>query len=68
VCASDLIARGFGSRRIDFDAALKMGSVFDADSSTSNVTSDGAVFRDFDASPGTDIADDLAINKQFRLL
>lgn len=66
--ASDVIVRGFGSCQIDFDAALKMCSVFDADSSTSYVTSDGAVFGDFDAYPGTDIAEDLAINKQFRLL
>jgi hypothetical protein len=62
---NELIGSGFGSRRIDFDAALKIGAVFDADSRASNVTSDGAVFRDFDAPPGMDIADDLAIDNYF---
>ena len=63
--AIKLIGSDFGSRRIDFDAALKMGAVFDADSRASNVTSDGAVSRDFDAPLGLDIADDLAIDNHF---
>jgi hypothetical protein len=62
---NELIGSGFGSRRIDFDSALKMGAVFDADPRASNVTRDGAVFRDFDAPPGMDIADDLAIDNHF---
>jgi hypothetical protein len=62
---NELIGSGFGFRRIDFDAALKIGAVFDADSRASNVTSDGAVFRDFDAPAGMDIADDLAVDNYF---
>lgn len=62
---NELIGSGFGSLRIDFDAALKIGAVFDADSRASNVTSDGAVFRDFDAPASMDIADDLTIDNYF---
>jgi hypothetical protein len=62
---NELIGSGFGFRRIDFDAAPKMGAVFDADSRASNVTSDRAVFCDFDAPPSMDIADDLAMDNYF---
>lgn len=62
---NELIGSGFGFRRIDFDAAPKMGAVFDADSRASNVTSDRAVFCDFDAPPSMDIADDLAMGNHF---
>jgi len=62
---NELIGSGFGFRRIDFDAAPKMGAVFDADSRASNVTSDRAVFCDFGAPPSMDIADDLAMDNHF---
>jgi len=42
-----------------------MGAIFNADASASNVTSDGAVFRDFDAAPSMDVADNLAIDNHF---
>src|SRR5215467_4941414 len=51
-----LNARSFVSGRIDFDAALKMGAIFNADASASNVAGDGAVFRDFDAAARVNIA------------
>ena len=62
---NELIGRGFGSRRVNFDSALKMSAIFNADASASNVTSDGALFRDFDAAPGMDVADNLAVDKHF---
>ena len=56
---------GVGFRGIDFDAALEMGAVFDADSSATKVTRDRAVFRNFDATPSLDIADNLAADNHF---
>src|SRR5258708_36599886 len=60
-----LNGRGFVSRRIDLDAALKVGAVFDTDSSARNITDNGAVFCNFDASTGIDVADSLAIDNHF---
>ena len=54
-----------GSGWIDFDAALEMGSVFDADSSTGKVAGDGPVFRDFDPASSVNVADKLAIYHHF---
>ena len=59
---SELNGRGFVSRRIDLDAALKVGPVFDANSSARNITDNGAVFCNFDASTGIDVADSFTID------
>src|SRR5258708_38487423 len=60
-----LNGRGFVSRRIDLDAGLKVGAVFDTDSSARNITDNGAGFCNFDASTGIDFADSLAIGHHF---
>jgi hypothetical protein len=60
-----LVGGGLGSGWVDFDAALEVGAVFDADSSTAKVTGDRAVFRNFDATPSMDIADKLATDNHF---
>ena len=62
---NELIGCDFGFRGIDFDAALEMGAVFDADSSATKVTGDRAVFRNFDATASLDIADNLATDNYF---
>src|ERR1700739_661587 len=56
---------GFIIRRIDLDAALEVGAVFDADSSAENIANNGAVFCDFDASPRIDVADSFAVDNHF---
>ena len=58
---NELIGCGFGSRRVNFDSALKMSAIFNADAGASNVAGNGAVFRDFNAAPGMDVADNPAI-------
>src|SRR5258708_27751479 len=60
-----LNGRGCVSRRIDLDAALKVGAVFDTDSSARNITDNGAVFCNFAASTGIAVADSLAIDNPF---
>ena len=62
---NELNGHGFVSRRIDLDAALKVSAVFDADSSAKNITDNGAVFCNFDASAGIDVADSFAIDNHF---
>src|SRR6516225_9291776 len=42
-----------------------MGAVFDADASATKVAGDGAIFRNFDATPSMDIADNLATDNYF---
>src|SRR6516225_830628 len=42
-----------------------MGAVFDADASATKVAGDGAIFRNFDATPSLDIADNLATDNYF---
>lgn len=56
---------GLGFGRIDFDAALEVGAIFDADAGGGNVADDGAVFFDVDAAAGVDITHNLAENNQF---
>src|SRR5690348_852656 len=56
---------GLGLCRIDFDAALEVGAVFDADAGSGNIADDGAVLADIDAAAGAEIADDRAEDDDF---
>ena len=61
----ELIGCGFGFRGIDFNAALEVSAVFDADSSAAKAAGDRAVLRDFDTTPIMVIAGWLAIDNHF---
>ena len=56
---------GLGFCRIDFDAALEVGAVFDADAGSGDIADDGAVLADIDASASAQIADNFAENDDF---
>src|SRR4029077_4016959 len=60
-----LIRGGLGLGRVDFDAALEVGTVFDADARGGNITNDRAIRFDVDAVTGVQIADDLAVDDYF---
>jgi hypothetical protein len=51
---------GLGFGRVDFDAALEMGAIFDADARGGNVADDRAFALDVDAVAGVEVADDFA--------
>jgi hypothetical protein len=54
---------GFG--RVDFDAALEMGAIFDADAGGGDVAGHRAVGLDVHAIAGVKIADDFAVDNHF---
>src|SRR5580704_8621006 len=51
---------GLGFGRVDFDAALEMGAIFDADAGGRNVADDRAVGLDVYAVARVEVADDFA--------
>src|SRR5580700_2441666 len=56
---------GLGFGWVDFDAALEMSAIFDADASGGNVADDRAVGLDVDAVAGIEVADDFAKHDHF---
>ena len=60
-----LACGGLGFGRFDFDAALEMGAIFDADARGGNVADDRAIGLDVDAIAGVDVADDFAKHDDF---
>src|SRR5215472_222439 len=48
--------------RVDFDAALEMGAVLDADARRINVADNGAILLDVHAATGVDVADHFAVS------
>jgi len=59
------IRGGLGFGWVDFDAALEMGAVFDANPGGGNVAGDRAVTLDVDAIAGIEIADNFAVDDNF---
>ena len=51
--------------RVDFDAALEMGAVLDADARGINVADDGAVLLDVDTATRVDVANDFSVGDDF---
>src|SRR6266849_10271696 len=48
--------------RVDFDAALEVGAVLDANARRGNITDDRAILLDVNAAAGQDVADDFAVD------
>src|SRR6266568_1439704 len=57
-----LIGRGLRLGWIDLDAALEVGAVLDADPRRRNISDDGAILLDVDATACMEIAHDFAVN------
>lgn len=57
-----LVGDGAGFGWVDFNAALEVSAILDADARGGNIADDGAVFFDIDAIGGVEIADDFAEN------
>ena len=55
-----LVCGSLGLGRVDFDAALEMGAIFDADTRSGNVTNDRAIRFNIHAVARVEIADDFA--------
>src|SRR5712664_2196955 len=53
---------GLGLGRVDFDAALEVGAVLDANARRGNITDDLAILLDVHAATGEDVADDFAVD------
>ncbi len=60
-----LVGGGLGFGRVDFDAALEVGAVLDADARRGNVSDDRAIPLDLDAAASVDVADDMARDADF---
>lgn len=59
------IGSGLGFGRVDFDAALEVGAVLDADARGGDIAGHRAVGFDVDAVAGVEIADDFAVDDDF---
>src|SRR5437667_11601885 len=57
-----LVGGGLSLGWVDFDAALEVGAVLDADARRGNISYDRAIFLDVDAAAGVEIPDDFAVN------
>src|SRR6266851_5160387 len=57
-----LIGRGLRLGWVDLDAALEVGAVLDADPRRRNISDDGAILLDVDATACMEIAHDFAVN------
>jgi len=57
-----LAGGGLGFSWVDFDAALEVSAILDADARGGDIADDGAVGLDVDALAGVDIPDDFAVD------
>ncbi len=62
---TSLIRGGLGLGRIDFDTALEVSAVLDADARGGNISDDGAIPLDLDAAASVDVAHDMARDADF---
>jgi len=60
-----LIGGGLGLGRVDFDAALEMSAVLDADARGGNIADHGAIGFDVNAVASVEIADDFTVDHYF---
>ncbi len=57
-----LVGGGLSLGRVDFDAALEVGAVFNADARRGNIPDDRTIFLDVDATARVEIPDNFAVN------
>ena len=60
-----LDCRGLRFGWVDFDAALEVGAVLNADARRGNIADDGAVLLNVDAAACVEVSDDFAVNDHF---